>query len=185
MTGNAGANGRYQSNSKTEPKTDLEPAPKDQGQSVEIETVSAVMDDDAPYPLGMVLEACPDIRDYGEEGRVRNWHELLKAAETVRPMLGISPQAWSEALKAMGGWSAAMVIAIVLQRSEHSSEAVAAGAAGSRMMVNGSPAIVSPGGYLRALTAKAGDGAFTAGPALMALISQRLKMRRAGAGTSC
>jgi replication initiation protein RepC len=187
MTGNDGDNDRDLSNSNTQSNSDLEPAHKEQGRPPLIDRTSAEIVDDAPYPLGMVLEACPDIRDYGHEGVVRSWRELLKAAETVRPMLGISPQAWSDALQGMGQWGAAMAIAVVLQRSEHSSEATAAGPAGSggAMMVNGSPAILSPGGYLRALTAKAVDGAFTAGPALMALISQRLKARRAGAGSSC
>ncbi|MGL5114880.1 MAG: hypothetical protein ACRC7C_06095 [Beijerinckiaceae bacterium] len=45
-------------------------------------------------------------------------------------------------------------------------------------MVNGSPVIVSAGGYLRALTDTARVGEFTPGPMLMALIGQRTKAKR-------
>ena len=45
-------------------------------------------------------------------------------------------------------------------------------------VVNGSPVIVSAGGYLRALTEKARAGEFTPGPMLMALIGQRTKAKR-------
>ena len=44
--------------------------------------------------------------------------------------------------------------------------------------VNGSPAIKSAGGYLRALTDKARAGEFALGPMLMALMGQRLKAKR-------
>lgn len=52
---------------------------------------------------------------------------------------------------------AAILIAILLQKGE---------------------AVRSPGGYLRSLTAKAGDGTFSLGPPLMALQAARLKGRR-------
>ena len=45
------------------------------------------------------------------------------------------------------------------------------------MTVNGSPAIRSPGGYLRALTDKARAGELALGPLLMALIGQRIKAK--------
>jgi replication initiation protein RepC len=47
------------------------------------------------------------------------------------------------------------------------------------VVVNGSPAIQSAGGYLRTLTDKARAGEFALGPVLMALIGQRLKRKRA------
>ena len=48
------------------------------------------------YPLGMVLEACPDIVDYAKGG-ISNWRDFLCVAAVVRSMLGISPSAWEAA----------------------------------------------------------------------------------------
>jgi len=99
-------------------------------------------------PLYLVLKACPDVLDYAR-GRIGHWHELVGLAEFVRPMLGISADGWSCAKAAMGAEAAAVVIACILQRAD---------------------AIRKPGGYLRALTAKAEAGAFSPGPMVMALL---------------
>ena len=73
---------------------------------------------------------------------------MLAVASLVRPMLGVSPDAWRRACKAMGDLAAAMTLAAILQRSD---------------------AIRSPGGYLRALTARAENGRFSVLPMLAAL----------------
>jgi replication initiation protein RepC len=130
------------------------------------------------YSLGLVLEACPDVRDYAPKGAIRNRQEFIDCMRLVRPMLGVSPDAWRDAVDVMGEGQAAVAIATILQRSVHSSEAKPEPATG-RMRVNGSPAITSPGGYLRALTERARAGALALGPVLMALIGQRQKARRA------
>jgi replication initiation protein RepC len=130
------------------------------------------------------LEACPDIRDYGPGGRIRGWSDFVNAAALVRPMIGVSPDAWREAQEALGPQAAPVAIAAILQRSIHSSEVTTMagttpGAAAGAVLVNGSPAIRSAGGYLRALSAKARAGELALGPLLMALIGQRLKARKA------
>ena len=107
------------------------------------------------YPLGMVLDACPDILDYSRGG-ISNWRDLLAAASVVRSALGVSPSAWQEAQTILGETSAAIVIAAILQRGN---------------------AITSAGGYLRELTRKAQANTFSIGPMLMALISARQKKR--------
>jgi replication initiation protein RepC len=139
------------------------------------------------YPLGMVMEACPDVREYASGGKIRTWGDFLAAAGAVRPMIGISPHAWREAQAALGQVEAHVVVATILQRSIHSSEAetVPGPVGGSpAVVVNGSPAIQSAGGYLRAITEKARAQEFALGPVLMALIGQRLKAKRArAAGT--
>jgi replication initiation protein RepC len=130
------------------------------------------------------MEACPDLHDYAPVGRVRDWGDLRQAAQAVRPMLGISPHAWQAAVDVLGEQAACLAVAAILQRCEHSSEArqVPGRKPGSLVtVVNGSPAIRSPGGYLRALTQKARLGDFALGPVLMAQISQRQKTKR-GAG---
>jgi replication initiation protein RepC len=101
------------------------------------------------YPLGMVLEACPDIVDYGKGGEISSWRDLATAAATVRSALGVSPDAWSQAVDILGEHDASIVIAAILQRGEE---------------------IRSAGGYLRALTEKARAGEFSLGPVLMALL---------------
>jgi replication initiation protein RepC len=108
------------------------------------------------FPLGMVLDACPDITDYAKGG-IANWRDFVATAMLVRPMLGVSASAWEEAVDVMGERQAATVVAAILQRGE---------------------AIVSAGGYLRDLTRKAVAGQFTLGPMLMALIGRRKREKR-------
>src|ERR1019366_1763001 len=109
------------------------------------------------YPLGMVLEACPDILDYATKGGIVNWRDLATTAATVRRAIGVSPDAWAQALEVMGEHDTSIVIAAILQRGDE---------------------IKSAGGYLRVLTAKARAGEFSLGPVLMALL--RGKAAQAG-----
>jgi replication initiation protein RepC len=185
MTGNDGIFDRHQSNSNTQHHTDFEPASEEEGARIPdaaSEQKAAGSGASPPCPLGMVLEACPDVQEYGAGGSVRSWPQFIDAARTIRPMLGISPDAWKAAVETMGETGAAIAVAVILQRSEYSSEATTTFGLDGRKLtaVNFSPAITSPGGYLRALTEKAVAGEFSAGPVLMALIGQRLKVKRAG-----
>ena len=99
-------------------------------------------------PLGLVLSACPEILSYAEAAP-RHWHQFVRLAETVRPMMGISPDAWAEAREVLGPEEASIVLAAMLQRFD---------------------LLKSPGGYLRSLVRKALDGAFSPGPLVMALM---------------
>lgn len=103
------------------------------------------------YPLGMVLDACPDLSDYAKGG-ISNWRDFLATVAVVRPMLGISPSAWEAAQTIMGRTQASIVVAAILQRGA---------------------TIGSAGGYIRDLTRRAEEGAFSVGPMLMALIGPR------------
>jgi len=51
------------------------------------------------FPLNMVLQACPQIRDCGPSGNVESWRDLMFAAVVVRSMLGVSPSAYQDASK--------------------------------------------------------------------------------------
>lgn len=104
-------------------------------------------------PLGIVLDACPDIADLTQGGGIRHWRDFLAAAEVARPMLGVSPSAWREACEAMGEVQAAITLAAILQRSDQ---------------------INSAGGYLRSLTDKAREGQFSTWPMIMALLRAKL-----------
>ena len=99
-------------------------------------------------PLYLVLKSCPDLLDYVPNG-IGNWHELVAAADFVRPMLGITADAWSSARATMGDTAAAIALACILQRAAD---------------------IRNPGGYLRSLSVKAEAGAFSPGPMVMALL---------------
>ncbi len=99
-------------------------------------------------PLGLVLATCLEIQTYSDTP-IRHWHELVRAADLVRPMMGISPSAWDEARQEMGPEEAAVVVAAMLERFGD---------------------IHSPGGYLRHLSSKAAMGAFSCGPMVMALM---------------
>lgn len=99
-------------------------------------------------PLGLVLAACSEYRTYADPP-VRHWHDLVRVADIIRPMMGISPSAWDEAKRYMGPEEAAVVIVAMLERFGD---------------------IRSPGGYLRTLSAKAALGEFSCGPMIMALM---------------
>ena len=99
-------------------------------------------------PLGLVLHACHEFRTYAPD-QIRHWHQLVKAADVIRPMMGVSPSAWDGAMRAMGPEEAAVVLIAMLERFDE---------------------IKSPGGYLRHLTTKAERGEFSCGPMVMALM---------------
>lgn len=146
MNGNDQQNERQQSDSNTNAYSEFEPA--SEKDRVETEPASQPFDLPKAYPLGLVLRACPDIRDYAVDG-IDSWRDFMTTAAQVRGYLGISPSAYADALEVMGQESTAIVIACILQRSQH---------------------IHSAGGYLRALTEKAGSGNFSVGPMLMAAL---------------
>ncbi|MEQ9565893.1 MAG: plasmid replication protein RepC, partial [Pseudomonadales bacterium] len=92
-------------------------------------------------PLGLVLASCQEFKAYSEQP-VRHWHDLVRVADVVRPMMGISPSAWDEAKRYMGPEEASVVIVAMLERFAD---------------------IRSPGGYLRTLSSKAAIGEFSCG----------------------
>jgi replication initiation protein RepC len=101
-------------------------------------------------PLTLVLKACPDILPYAQ-GAIRGWNDLVRLAEFVRGMMGISPDAWKRAVTVMGPETAAVTVAGILQRIAD---------------------IQNPGGYLRTLSNKAEAGSFSPGPMIMALLNR-------------
>lgn len=157
MDGNAVQNGCHIQNSKPESINEFEPASeKEQGGAVEPEAETAVMpqplakpEQMKPFPLSMVLKACPQISDYGPGGTISHWREMMGAAVVVRSMLGVSPSAYQEACEVMGPENAAVAMAAILERAGH---------------------INSAGGYLRDLTRRARAGEFSLGPMIISLL---------------
>lgn len=112
-------------------------------------------------PLGIVLDACPGIRELAQGGEIRHWRDFLGAAELVRPMLGISASAWREACEILGEQHAAITLAAIYQRSDQ---------------------IASAGGYLRSLTDRAREGKFSTWPMIMALLRSKLDRKASTVG---
>ena len=99
-------------------------------------------------PLGLVRKACPELALYAG-GEIVSWPQLVTAARRVSPMMGVTPSAWAEAENAMGPPAAAVTLACMLERMDR---------------------IRSPGAYLRSLSRKAAEGAFSPGPMVMSLL---------------
>ncbi|NDW01122.1 plasmid replication protein RepC [Salipiger sp. PrR002] len=100
-----------------------------------------------PPPLRLILNTCSEIAVFTPDP-IHDWHSLVRAAEKIRPMTGISDSAWTDAKKAMGPEQAAATLCAMLQRFSD---------------------IRNPGGYLRHLTRKAREGTFSASRMVMAL----------------
>jgi replication initiation protein RepC len=112
-------------------------------------------------PLGIVLDACPEMAWLAKSGKIASWRDLLAAAETARPALGISPSAWDEARLVMGERDAAVTLAAIYQRQDQ---------------------ITSAGGYLRSLTDRARSAQFSTWPMVMALLRAKLDAAKEGRG---
>lgn len=160
MNTNDARSERHHHNSNKE-SIDLEPALEKSGAASGVpdvdrdEPVADVDEQDTRHlpkiPLHLVIAACPSLKTF-YQGEIRHWHQLFDAACHVRPAMGISASAWEEAQRFMGPEQASIVVSAMLERFED---------------------IRSPGGYLRALTAKAAAGEFSCGPMVMALIARR------------
>ena len=152
LSANDAQDERHKQNSNTDPQNELEPASQESRAAEPIAPIlEAKRTAETHFPLGMVLQACPDINDYARGG-ISHWRDLTAAASVARAALGISPSAWEAAQAVMGENSASIVVAAILQRGS---------------------AITSAGGYLRELTRKAEANEFSIGPMLMALIGAR------------
>ena len=160
MNTNDAQSERHHHNSNKE-SIELEPALEKSGAAAgvpDVDTNEPVADVDEEdtrrlpkIPLHLVIAACPSLKTF-YQGEIRHWHQLFDAACHVRPAMGISASAWEEAQRFMGPEQASIVVAAMLERFAD---------------------IRSPGGYLRALTAKAAAGEFSCGPMVMALIGRR------------
>jgi replication initiation protein RepC len=156
MSANESRSERHIQNSNPDPLIDLEPAFQESRAARAVPEPQTPRAPETAYPLGMVMNACPEIADYAKGG-IASWRDLLATAAVVRSMLGISPSAWEDAQAVMGEMQAAVVVACILQRGE---------------------AIRSAGGYLRGLTEKARAGEFSLGPILMSQINAQLRTKR-------
>lgn len=116
------------------------------------------------FDVATVMAACPTLKEWSGLLYVRDWDDLFRAAQAVRPALGISPSAWQDAIDAMGETGAAVTMATILQRTEDG-------------------IIRNPGGYLRTLVAEAMDGKFSPAPIVVSLLKARARSSMPGQPT--
>ncbi|WP_338832633.1 plasmid replication protein RepC [Bradyrhizobium sp. 27S5] len=156
---NESHSGRHIQNSNPDPNFESEYSlPKQVEASSTVEETDNVRSlPKRELPLGIVLDACPNLLELARGGEIRHWRDFLAAAEIARPLLGISPSAWREAREAMGEQHAAITLAAIYQRADQ---------------------INSAGGYLRSLTDRARDGKFSTWPMVMALLRAKLDAQR-------
>lgn len=100
--------------------------------------------------LSELKEACPEFAEYALDG-LKSWADARKAADLARPMLGISKNAWHEAVEAMGQGGAIVVLAYLIERAGE---------------------IKSAGGYLRSLTDRASTGKLRLRPMVDSLLNR-------------
>lgn len=97
-------------------------------------------------PLGLVVEACPALADYGRD--VRSEADLVAAARFLRSSIGANEDAWREAQERLGLFRASAALVFVLQL--HTDDVAA-----------GRNHIKNPGGYFRALVRMIDEGKFS------------------------
>jgi len=168
MNGNAGNSERHNQNSKQTSHFDSELSTKatpkmdepsssvqlSEGEAASSETsaeptgyaagAATIRADASGPPLPTITTAFPEFVALAEAtsgGALTTWREAMAAGEHIRVYLGISSDAWGLARRVLGDPTALTVLAYILERADD---------------------IRSPGGYLRALTAKAQEGGFNA-----------------------
>jgi len=87
--------------------------------------------------IPMLMLTCPQFAEMarGMEGYIRDWNGIHRAAGKIRPMVGISENAWNAAQQALGPAVAAAALALIYDK--HATGEVS-----------------SPGGYLRGMVEK-------------------------------
>lgn len=101
-------------------------------------------------PLSVVRAACKEFRNFYPD-KLDTWHDLVRAADILHPMLGISSGTWNPAKQVMGPEEAAIVLVAMVERATE---------------------IVNPGGYLRALCRKHQQGLFSSTGMVMSLLNR-------------
>ncbi len=91
--------------------------------------------------LSTVMAACPEFASIarGMVGYVKDWNDLHRAAGMVRPMVGISEDAWNVVQQKLGPLVAAAAMSLIYEKTT----------AGE---------VASAGGYLRGIVGKALNG---------------------------
>jgi replication initiation protein RepC len=106
-------------------------------------------------PLSTVLDTCPSLEIFSTDP-IRTWPDLVRAADAIHPMLGISGETWRHATQRMGPAIASTTLACILESTDR---------------------IRDPGAYLRSLAKKAEKGRFSPVPMIAALNARSAAVR--------
>ncbi len=95
----------------------------------------------AEVDIATVMQSCPSFAEMARDlgGYVDDWEQLHRVAGQIRPMIGISEDAWAFAQQCLGPQMGAAALALIYDKFN----------AGE---------VASPGGYLRGMVEKAGAG---------------------------
>ncbi len=98
-------------------------------------------EDALSFEPALIWQACPEFKQWAAHLGVpsESWGDMLQVSTQLRPMIGISDHAWSEALEEMGPAQAASAFALVFEKTT----------AGE---------VISAGGYFRGMVGKARAG---------------------------
>ena len=91
--------------------------------------------------IATIMQSCPGFAEIARDlgGYVNDWDQLHRLAGQIRPMVGISEDAWAVAQQRLGPQMAAAALALIFDKFNTGE-------------------IASPGGYLRGMVEKAGAG---------------------------
>jgi replication initiation protein RepC len=91
--------------------------------------------------ISTVMQACPKFAEMAHDmgGYLKNWNEFHRMAGQIRPMAGISEDAWNVSQQILGPHVAAAAIALIFDKYSTGE-------------------VSSPGGYLRGIVEKAKSG---------------------------
>lgn len=120
---------------------------------------SATNEAELPITPRLVLRAAPSLRPY-LRSRAPTWAAIVAAADEMRGTLGIGRPAWAEACAALGGYDAAVAVAVIAAKGA---------------------AIHSPEGYLRGMIARHQAGALRLARSVHSLAGALPTRRRAPA----
>lgn len=119
----------------------------------EVETVAPP--EQKPLTVAVVAKACPAAVELAGS-RIGTPEELVAAGEFLRPMIGISPDAWREARELVGPAVAAATVFYTIQMIE-------------RLQARGK-SILKPGGYFREMIRRQASRSFSLEAALLGLL---------------
>jgi replication initiation protein RepC len=119
----------------------LEPVERPEDVDLEISWSTHGTKRESDIDIPMLMASCPHFAEMarGTQGYLRDWNDVHRAAGALRPIVGISEDAWNIANKVMGPMDAAASIALILDKSTEGE-------------------VKSPGGYLRGLVERAQIG---------------------------
>ena len=122
-----------------EPVVEPDERPEDVDLDISWSTHTNKRSSDIDVPT--LMASCPHFAEMarGSQGFMRDWNDVHRAAAALRPIVGISEDAWNVANKILGPAVAAASIALILDKSTEGE-------------------IKSPGGYLRGLVERAQIG---------------------------